>query len=98
VNKAHVRIVTPQQEETSSTIIVGSEADALLRKYHLEQQQKQIDEYDDNFRGFKDIEVPKPIDSRVDADENGMYSNTSWDNELGISMEIKINSTIPLPK
>jgi len=57
---------------------------------------------DNNFRGFSGIEVPRkrPHDPRVDADQNGMYSNTTWegDQESGLNFEIKITSDMPLPK
>jgi hypothetical protein len=42
MQRAEVRIVEPQQEQTTSVEIYGSEADALLAKYGFKSQPTQI--------------------------------------------------------
>jgi len=103
--RAHVQIIDPQKTEITSTKVDKSAADELLKKYYIEQQQKLIDDYDvsinnnTDFRGFANIPM-EPHDPRVHPDKDGMYTNTTWDGdqESGINFEIKINSSMPLPK
>ena len=93
--RAQVRVVDNQQEETSSTPVTGSEAEALLRKYYANNNHS-----DDNFRGFQGIEDPirKPLDPRKDPNKYGEYTDTTYSGDGDIDLEIKITSTIPLPK